>query len=97
MTAKPARRAARQRRSPATSSYAASPTGLTSTGWSSPDRSGELGQGLLVEVHPRLVLVGDDAVDRQVDEPRDVALDRAGFRRDQRTEAFTQTAESSHD
>ena len=60
-------------------------------------RSRELGTRLLVKMHTGLMLVGDDAVGRQIGESGNVALDRAGVCRDQRAKAFTQPAESSHD
>jgi hypothetical protein len=44
-----------------------------------PNRGGELCKCLLVEVHARLVLVGDDAVDREIDQTRRVALDAFGL------------------
>ena len=53
------------------------PPRRTSTGWSTPsslDRGGQLAERVLVEVHPRLVRVGDDVVDRQLDVERLIVL-----------------------
>ena len=61
------------------------------------DRRCQLAEGLLVEVDTGLVLIGDDAVDREIDEAGRISRDRLGLRRNQSAETFTQTAESSHD
>ncbi len=61
------------------------------------DRGGQLGERLLVEVHPRLVRVGQDAADGELLQPGDVvARGRTGLGRDQRPEAPTKSAQPRH-
>ncbi len=63
------------------------------------DRRSQFGERLLVEVHAWLMLVGDDAVDRQIDAAvgASPSIGAGRLRRDQSAESLTQTAESSHD
>ena len=61
------------------------------------DRSGQFGERLLVEVDPRLQRVGQDAADRQLLQPGDVAgRCRGGIGGDQRPEALTKSAQARH-